>query len=245
MKMIASTKVNRAQRSMETARAYGGATNELFQSAKTKPSDDSKTLFITASSDRGLCGGIHSSVSKFTRRQLVGDKEAAPVVVLGDKAKSQLSRSNRNNIKLSFNQIGKDIPTFFEACAIVDGIRTSGLEFDNAEIIYNKFLSVIAYEATSTPVYSEETFKNSPNFAAYEISDDVLDNLQEFSFANNVYWALVEGHAAEMAAKRAAMENATKNAEEMIGKLRRIYNRGRQAVITNELIDIITGASAL
>jgi F-type H+-transporting ATPase subunit gamma len=245
MKMIASTKVNRAQRSMETARAYGGATNELFQSAKTKPSDDSKTLFITASSDRGLCGGIHSSVSKFTRRQLVGDKEASSVVVLGDKAKSQLSRSNRNNIKLSFNQIGKDIPTFFEACAIVDSIRTSGLEFDNAEIIYNKFLSVIAYEATTTPVYSEETFKNSPNFAAYEISDDVLDNLQEFSFANNVYWARVEGHAAEMAAKRAAMENATKNAEEMIGKLRRIYNRGRQAVITNELIDIITGASAL
>ncbi|CAJ0647744.1 6226_t:CDS:2, partial [Entrophospora sp. SA101] len=74
---------------------------------------------------------------------------------------------------------------------------------------------------------------------------DVLENLQEFAFANSIYWGLVEGHAAEMAAKRTAMENATKNAGEMIDRLTLTYNRGRQAVITNELIDIITGASAL
>ena len=73
------------------------------------------------------------------------------------------------------------------------------------------------------------------NFAAYEIEDDVLANLQEFTFANSIYWALVEGHASEMCAKRAAMENATSNAGDMITKLTMTYNRGRQAVITNEL----------
>jgi F-type H+-transporting ATPase subunit gamma len=127
----------------------------------------------------------------------------------------------------------------------VDTIKASGIEFDNADIIYNKFISVVSYEADVIPAFSEASFKASPNFSVYEIEDDVLANLQEFSFANGLYWAMAEGHAAEMCAKRAAMENATKNAGEMIGKLTMTYNRGRQAVITNELIDIITGASAL
>ncbi|RUP49133.1 ATP synthase F1, gamma subunit [Jimgerdemannia flammicorona] len=244
MKMIASTKVAKAQRAMENARAYGNANNAVFLSAETKPASDSNSIFIAASSDRGLCGGIHSTVAKYTRNA-IGGRPDVQVVVLGDKAKAQLSRTHRAAIALSFNQIGKDIPTFAEASAIVDIIKSSGVEFDNAHIVYNKFLSAISYEATAVEAYSEDTFKNSPNFAAFELEDDVLENLQEFTFANNVYWALVEGHAAEMAAKRSAMENATKNAGEMINKLTLTYNRGRQAVITNELIDIITGASAL
>ncbi|RUS22300.1 ATP synthase F1, gamma subunit [Endogone sp. FLAS-F59071] len=244
MKMIASTKVAKAQKAMENARTYGNANNALFESADTKPAPDSSTILIAASSDRGLCGGIHSSVAKYMRKAII-EVPDAQLVVLGDKAKAQLSRTNRNAIALSFNQIGKDIPTFSEASAIVDTIKSSGVEFDNARIVYNKFVSAISYEATVVEAFSEETFKNSPNFTAYEIEDDVLENLQEFTFANNVYWALVEGHAAEMAAKRSAMENATKNAGEMIDKLTLTYNRGRQAVITNELIDIITGASAL
>ncbi|KAJ2436249.1 atp3 gamma subunit of the F1 sector of mitochondrial F1F0 ATP synthase, partial [Coemansia sp. D1744] len=85
----------------------------------------------------------------------------------------------------------------------------------------------------------------APNFKAYEYQDEVLENLNEFLLANSLHWALVEGHAAEMAAKRSAMENATKNAGDIINRLTLQYNRGRQAVITNELIDIITGASAL
>ncbi|KAG0180701.1 atp3 gamma subunit of the F1 sector of mitochondrial F1F0 ATP synthase [Apophysomyces sp. BC1034] len=244
MKMIASTKVNKAQRSMEAARAFGVASNSLFENAETKAAEGGKTLYVAASSDRGLCGGIHSSVSKATRRALEKSPDAK-VVVLGDKPKAQLSRAVRGNLVVSFNQIGKDVPTFAEASSVVDVIKAQGVEFDSANIVYNRFVSVISYEADSIPIYSEETFKASPNFAAYEIEDDVLANLQEFNFANSVYWALTEGHAAEMCAKRAAMENATKNAGEMITKLTMTFNRGRQAVITNELIDIITGASAL
>lgn len=181
MKMIASTKVNKAQRGMEAARAFGAASNgkltrdkerkcgsdvwktrttALFENAQTSVAEDSKTLFITSSSDRGLCGGIHSSVSKFTRRA-VEQKPDAQIVVLGDKAKAQLSRALRKNIAITFNQIGKDVPTFAEACSVVDIIKAEGIEFDKAEIVYNQFKSVIAYEATTIPAYSESVLKAS------------------------------------------------------------------------------------
>jgi F-type H+-transporting ATPase subunit gamma len=206
----------------------------LFVNAETKGAEDGKTLIVASSSDRGLCGGIHSSVSKATRR-IVANTPSADIVVLGDKPKAQLSRVLRKNLAISFNQIGKDLPSFEEASSVVDIIKASEVEFDSANIVYNKFHSVVSYEADIIPVYSETAFKASPNFAVYEIEDDVLANLQEFSFANGIYWAMVEGHAAEMCAKRAAMENATKNAGEMINKLTMTFNRGRQAVITNEL----------
>ncbi|KAI9284263.1 ATP synthase F1, gamma subunit [Umbelopsis sp. AD052] len=244
MKMIASTKVAKAQKAMENARAFGSSSGALFENAETKVGEDAKTLFVTASSDRGLCGGIHSSVSKATRRAME-HRSASELVILGDKPKAQLQRIFAKNIRLSFNQIGKDIPTFAEASAIVDAIKRANIEYDDAQVVYNRFNSVISYEAVSIPVYSEEAIKASPKFASYEMEDDVLEDLQEFNFANSIFWALVEGHAAEMSAKRTAMENATKNAGEMIQKLTLTYNRGRQAQITNDLIDIITGASAL
>ncbi|CAJ0834321.1 1860_t:CDS:2 [Entrophospora sp. SA101] len=235
MKMIASTKMTRAQKAMEIARVFGSTQTSLFTHADTKPTEEGNTLVVTVSSDRGLCGGIHSSVSKASRK-LIDENSSSQLVVLGDKAKAQLARTVRDNIKLSFNQIGKAVPTYAEACAIADTVLKEKVEFDQAVIVYNHFRSVIAYEAETIPAYSEATFVKS---------DDVLENLQEFAFANSIYWGLVEGHAAEMAAKRTAMENATKNAGEMIDRLTLTYNRGRQAVITNELIDIITGASAL
>ncbi|KAF9112732.1 atp3 gamma subunit of the F1 sector of mitochondrial F1F0 ATP synthase [Mortierella sp. AM989] len=246
MKMIASTKVTKAQRAMETARSYGAASSAVYQNAHTAPLEDDNNLFVVSSSDRGLCGGIHSSVAKATRKLIAADtNDNAGVVVLGDKAKNQMSRSNRSDIKLSFNQIGKAIPTFAEASAAADTILTSGIKFDTATVVYNKFISAIAYEATPLKVFSIEAFKASDNFAAYELDDEVLQDYNEFLLANNIYWALVEGHASEMSAKRTAMENATKNAGDMVDRLTMTYNRTRQAAITSELVDIITGASAL
>ena len=107
-----------------------------------------------------MCGGIHSSVTKATRR-LLEDKPEADLVVLGDKPKAQLTRFARNNLVITFNQIGKDIPTFAEAAAIADMIKSEGIEFDTAQIVYNEFKSVIAYEANTIPVYSQEVFKSS------------------------------------------------------------------------------------
>jgi F-type H+-transporting ATPase subunit gamma len=244
MKMIAATKLTRAQRNMETARVYGQASNAFFEQTEATTNAPETSVYITVSSDRGLCGGVHSAVSKATKRAIKKTPNAT-AVVLGDKAKMQLARDHRGHIALSFSGLGKAIPTFEDACGIADALQASGVTFDKAEIVYNAFTSMISYVPSYLPVYSQGVFKEAPKFAQYEVEDDVLDNLYEFSVANSVFWALSEGYASEMAAKRMAMENATKNAGEMIDRLTMTYNRGRQAVITNELIEIIVGASAL
>jgi F-type H+-transporting ATPase subunit gamma len=244
MKMIASTKLAKAQRAMGVAKSYGVANTEVFKQSDVPTGG--KQLFIVVSSDRGLCGGIHSSVTKFTRRLLQeeGNTEAQ-LVVLGDKSKASLARIAPEHFLLSFNQIGKDIPSFADAAVIADYITSSGAEYDSVSIIYNKFISAMSYEASIMNVVNEGALRNAPAFLAYEMEDDVTKDLTEFALANAVYAALVEGHAAEISAKRNAMDNASKNAGDMITSLQMKYNRGRQAVITNELIDIITGASAL
>ncbi|KAF8625074.1 hypothetical protein AX15_005556 [Amanita polypyramis BW_CC] len=257
MKMIASTKLSKAQRAMQAGKEYGLANAEVFQhSPSDKPS--SNKLFLVMSSDKGLCGGIHSSVSKATRRALTNDPETplagrddanvdpeSPVMIIGDKSKGQLSRAVPNNLRLTFNQIGRDIPTFADAAGVADLIIKSGVKYDSVVIVYNQFVSAISYQPAILEVKGEEALKESGGFKAYENEDDATRDLFEFSLANAVYAALVEGHACEQSARRNAMDNASKNATDMIGALTMQYNRGRQAAITNELVDIITGASAL
>lgn len=240
MKTVASSKLPKASRAMAQAKVYGETSEELFKNAETKQGEG-KTLYIVASSDKGLCGGVHSQLSKATRRALENNS-SADIVILGDKAKAQLSRQAPENIVMSFNQVGKEVPTFQDAQAIADLVIKSGKEYEKIEIIYNKYVSGISYEPATIHAFSQEAFKNSPNFAAYEIEDDVLANLAEFTFANSIYWALVEGHACELSARRNAMDNASKNAGEMIDRFTITYNRTRQAVITTGLVDIVTGA---
>ncbi|KAI6126814.1 ATP synthase F1 gamma [Pisolithus sp. B1] len=229
MKMIASTKLAKAQRAMQAGKQYGSANSEIFQ--HTPPETPSKRkLFVVVSSDKGLCGGIHSSVSKATRRALAEPDQAdpaSPVMVIGDKSKAQLSRVLSQNMTMSFNQIGRDIPTFADAAGVADLIVKSGIEYDSLRSL--------------TRSYS----RKSPGFRAYEMEDDFAKDLAEFALANAIYAALVEAHACEQSARRNAMDNASNNAKDMINKLTLQYNRGRQASITNELVDIITGASAL
>ncbi|CAE6517323.1 unnamed protein product [Rhizoctonia solani] len=245
MKMIASTRLNKAQRAMATAKEYGKANNEIFGNSEATVAEGGKTLYVVVSSDRGLCGGIHSSVTKATKRALADNQGQGSVVVLGEKSKSQLSRSSAKNLELSFSQIGREVPSFADAAEIADKIITSGIEFDSVNLIYNRFVSAIAYESTAMTVFNEKALTEAPAFKAYEMEDDPTKDLVEFSLANAIYAALVEGHAAEISSRRNAMDNASKNAGDMIGRLTMQYNRGRQANITNELVDIITGASAL
>lgn len=112
---------------------------EVFKNAEA-PSDGTK-LFVVVSSDRGLCGGIHSSVTKQTRRLLAeGSNADAPIVVLGDKSKAQLVRLAPNNLALTFNQVGKDVPTFADAATIADLITTSGIKFDSVQNFFASFM---------------------------------------------------------------------------------------------------------
>ncbi|KAJ1960081.1 atp3 gamma subunit of the F1 sector of mitochondrial F1F0 ATP synthase, partial [Dimargaris xerosporica] len=198
MKMIASTKLTRAQRNMEKARVWGQTSQAFVENAEVANEADGKTLYLTVSSDSGLCGGIHSSVSKATKRVLTENPEAQ-VVVIGDKARTQLQRQFTNNVVMTFSQVGKAVPTYAQSCAIAETIKNSGLEFDKLAITYNRFNSVISYEATVIPAYSEAALARAPQFDAYEVEDDVLANLQEFLLANAIHWAIVEGHASEMA----------------------------------------------
>ncbi|CAE6475541.1 hypothetical protein ACGC1H_006269 [Rhizoctonia solani] len=245
MKMIASTRLNKAQRAMATAKEYGNANNEIFGNSEATIAEGGKTLYVVVSSDRGLCGGIHSSVTKATKRAIEQNNGQGSVVVLGEKSKAQLSRSSAKHLELSFSQIGREVPTFADAAEIADKIITSGIEFDSVNLIYNRFVSAIAYESATVTVFNEKALTEAPAFKAYEMEDDPTKDLVEFSLANAIYAALVEGHAAEISSRRNAMDNASKNAGDMIGRLTMQYNRGRQANITNELVDIITGASAL
>ncbi len=245
MKIVASTRLTKAQRAMRASRAYGQAGQQLYESAGTQAGDEGKSLVVVASSDKGLCGAVHSGLSRKVRPWLASRRESVDLVVLGDKAKAQLGRSSPRQMVLSFNQVAKDVPTFADAQAIADRIFSLGTEYSKIEVVYNRFKSAISYEPAVMEAFSEAAFRQSPNFNVFEIEDDVLTNLKEFALANTLLWALVEGHACEISARQNAMDNASKNAGDMIDRFSIIYNRTRQAVITNELVDIITGASAL
>ena len=162
MKIVASTKLNRAQRAMTESRSYGQTSNTVFENAETKPveAEGKKTLFIVASSDKGLCGGIHSGLTRATRRMLEARPDA-DLVVIGEKSKAQLGRSNSKNVVLSFAGIGKDVPTFADAQAIADQVALLPTDYGSIQIIYNKFINATSYEATPIEAFSEEAIANS------------------------------------------------------------------------------------
>ncbi|KAF2099553.1 ATP synthase F1, gamma subunit [Rhizodiscina lignyota] len=245
MKIVASTKLTRAQKAMRESRSYGQTSNTVFEKAETKPleGEGKKDLLIICSSDKGLCGGIHSGMTRRTRALLV-DHPDTDLVIVGEKCKAQLGRSSAKNVQLSFAGIGKDVPTFADAQAIADQIVLLPTDYASVSIMYNKFLNAQSYEPVTVPAYSEEAITESPNIAEFEMDDGVLENLREYSLANSLYWALAEGHACEQSARRNAMDNASKNAGDMISRYQIVYNRTRQAVITGELVEIITGATA-
>jgi F-type H+-transporting ATPase subunit gamma len=209
MKIVASTKMNRAQKAMTESRAYGQASNKVFEEAETKPEEGKKTLLVIASSDKGLCGGIHSGLTRATRRMLIDDPELE-IAIIGEKCKAQVGRSNGKNVVLSFASIGKDIPTFADAQAIADQLTMLRTDYASIKILYNKYINASSYEPTQIEAYAEEAITNSANFAAFEIDDEVLSNMREYTLANSLYWALAEGHACEQAARRNAMDVSVK-----------------------------------
>lgn len=171
MKIVSSTKLNRAQRAMNDSRNYGQTSNLVFEQAETKATQDEgkKSLLVVASSDKGLCGGIHSGLSKATRR-ILEKKPNSDVIVIGEKAKSQLSRSSAKNLILSFAGVGRDVPTFADAQAIADQIALLPTEYNDIQIIYNKFINAQSYEATALEAFSEEAILNSRELSGLFIS---------------------------------------------------------------------------
>lgn len=230
----------------DAGKDYVSAQQPAIDITKSPDGDTRQTaLLLACSSDRGLCGAIHSSVSKLCRRLAAQDRGHTRIVVLGDKAKPQIARDSRRNIVMNFNQVGRNIPTFLDAVAIWREIQANGeLQYDQVALAYNRFVSAISFDTVLVRLPTRAAISGAEKLHAYECETETISNLVSYLQLTRLYWALVEGHAAEMSSKRTAMENATKNAEAMVVALTMKYNRTRQAVITNELVDIIVGASA-
>ncbi|XP_053321399.1 ATP synthase subunit gamma, mitochondrial isoform X3 [Spea bombifrons] len=250
MKMVAAAKYAKADRELKPARVYGTGSLALYEKAEIKaPEDKKKHLLIGISSDRGLCGAIHSSVAKSIKNEIANLAETGKevmVVGVGDKLRGLLHRTHGQHLLLTFKDVGRKPPTFGDAALIASQLLNSGYEFDQGAVVFNRFRSVISYRTEDKPIFSLDTVANSENIGIYDdIDADVLRNYQEFTLANVIYYTLKESATSEQSARMTAMDNASKNASEIIDKLTLTFNRTRQAVITKELIEIISGAAAL
>uniref|UniRef100_A0A8C6KS13 ATP synthase subunit gamma n=1 Tax=Nothobranchius furzeri TaxID=105023 RepID=A0A8C6KS13_NOTFU len=240
MKMVAAAKYARAEKQLKPARVYGTGALALYEKADIKAPEDkvAKHLIVGVTSDRGLCGAIHSGVAKTIKNEianLTGSGKEVMVINVGDKLRGLLHRTHGKHILLNCKEVGRKPPNFSDASVIATELLTSGYEFDQGSVIFNRFRFV-----------SDDSNISLLNMGVYDdIDADVLRNYQEFALVNVIYLALKESSTSEQSARMTAMDSASKNASEMIDKLTLTFNRTRQAVITKELIEIISGAAAL
>jgi F-type H+-transporting ATPase subunit gamma len=249
MKMVSAAKFARAERALKASRAIGPSSTVATDLAGVEVDDAAENqLLIAVSSDRGLCGGIHSGICRNIRAHL----EALPenvntkLVLVGDRARAIMARTHTDDILVSAANVGKNPPTFSEASEVAKEITNSGYEYGKGMVMYNHFNTAASYEVKIRPAVSAAQLAASDSLSAYEdIDDECVINYAEFNLANNIFYCQLEGATSEQSARMAAMENASKNAGEMIEALQIQYNRTRQAVVTTELIEIISGAAAL
>lgn len=253
MKMVSAAKYARAERDLQKARSFSDAFPLAFRDEAEKGSEKKKpgstpTLVIAITSDRGLCGAVHSSVARKIKSFLAEaeNPDNIKIVCVGDKSRALLARAFPKNVLLAYKNFGKKPPSFADAQEVARDIIESGYDFDQGVVVYNQFKSVVSYLTSGQPVFSLDQMSNSPNIFNFDsVDSSVLQNYYEYSLASLIYYVMKENACSEQSARMSAMDNASKNAGEMIGKLALQFNRTRQAVITRELIEIISGAAAL
>ncbi|XP_034950846.1 ATP synthase subunit gamma, mitochondrial [Chelonus insularis] len=250
MKMVSAAKYNHAERDLKQARPLGQGTKIFYEQAEIKPPEtEPKQLMIAVTSDRGLCGAVHSGVSRNIRDKLLADsnlRENTKIICIGEKSRAILSRMFANNILFVASEVGRRPPTFTDASKIANEVMNSGYSFGSGSIVYNRFRSVVSYKIDELPLFDKQAVTASPKLSIYDsIDEDVLQSYLEFSLASLLFYSMKEGACSEQSSRMTAMDNASKNAGEMIDKLTLTFNRTRQAVITRELIEIISGAAAL
>jgi F-type H+-transporting ATPase subunit gamma len=271
MKMVSAAKLRRAQEQAEAARPYAERMSRvlgrLASAAASKDGappllagngKDQTHLLVVMTSDRGLCGGFNSSISRGARklaRDLKGQGKTVKIFCIGRKGRDQLKREFGNEIIGSVEDVGKPRLTFAPAEAIATKILSmfEHGEFDVCELIYNQFKSAMTQIVTIQqliPFAPAAANENEPGgvTASYEYEPDemeILSALLPKNLGMQVFRALLENAASEQGARMTAMDSATRNAGDMINKLTITYNRSRQAAITKELIEIISGAEAL
>ncbi|KAK7065238.1 ATP synthase subunit gamma, mitochondrial [Halocaridina rubra] len=247
MKMVSAAKFARAERELKPARPYGAGATAFYEKAEVKGEEGKPTeLIVACSSDRGLCGGIHSAICKYIKADLAEDSSKAAILCIGDKSRAQLSRTLAKNIIAQVGEVGRKPATFEDAGRIATFILNSGYDFGSGRIIYNRYRTVVSYDTKVLPFYNAAGISAGEKISVYDSLDaDVIQSYMEYSLASLLFYTLKEGACSEQSSRMTAMDNASKNAGEMIDKLTLTYNRTRQAVITGELIEIISGAAAV
>ncbi len=268
MQMVAAAKLRRAQDTAEAARPYaermdavlgnlakGASNNSSAPLLLTGTGKEDTHLLIVATSERGLCGGFNSTIVKLAKAkidELLGEGKTVKIITVGKKGREQMRREygeymiehvDMSEVKTlgyeNAHGIASDILTRFDAG-----------EFDVATIFFNTFKNVVEQIPTAQqliPAVFENT-DEADTATHYEYEPDenqILADLLPRSIATQIFTALLENGASEQGARMSAMDNATRNAGDMIEKLTIEFNRSRQAAITNELIEIISGAEAL
>ena len=272
MKMVAAAKLRKAQEAAEQSRPYADNMENLMDSISrgyiqtdisrnllTGNDEDKTILLVLFTSERGLCGGFNSQVSKALREKIIelqNQNKTVKVLCVGKKGYDIIKRQygdlivemiDLSSVKSIQYEDAKNISykiikMYFDA------------EFDRCLIFYNKFKSVISQIPTEQQVIPAEKSQDETNedqskdnsFFEFEPNEkEILEELLPLNFAIQIFKALLESSASEQGARMSAMDNASRNASDMIDSLTLFYNRSRQAVITKELIEIISGAEAV
>ena len=267
MKMVAAAKLRRAQDQAIASRPYTPRMDNIVSKISSKASgtsidllagkEDNKTqLLVVFSADRGLCGGFNGSITRTVRKEVQALHKNGIKVKLLMVGKKSADALNRDFGELYIDRLeGKSgKPSFTDAEILAKKIITlfENDEFGSCRVIYNKFISVISQEITYKSLIPAEVKKNEVEdnidnsiFEFEPSEEEILNDLLPRNLATQLFSSQIESTASELAARMTAMDNATRNAGEMIDKLTLLYNRTRQAVITKELIEIISGAEAV
>ena len=270
MKMVAASKLKKAQSLAEKGRSYSSGLDSIVKGLVNSSEniehpllgnnvgDKNSSLIIVVSSDRGLCGGLNSNIVKAVKKkidELEGKKKSASLVCIGKKGFDLLSGLYERMFNFEVKHINIGEIDYKSAEEIGKKILNSFYknDFQECSLFFNHFNSVISQEVKVEKLIpytrSSETDTNENNIDTYfeyePNEEEVLSKILPKNFIVQIYKAILESRASEQGARMTAMDNATRNAGEMIDNLSLKYNRQRQAIITKELIEIISGAEAL
>ena len=270
MKMVAAAKLRRAQESAEKGRPYSDKMNNIILNLSGGISDienapkllsgtgeDKIHLCVVMTSDRGLCGGFNTNIIKKAKlyfQKILNEGKTLKIITVGTKGYDQLKRNYSNQIieKITFKE-SKNI-NYFDADKVGKIVleKFEKEEFDVCHIFYNQFKNVmtqIPQKQQIIPLQKEENAdtpeKDNLNYEFEPDEDEILNNLLPKNISTQIFKAMLENSASEQGSRMTAMDNATRNAGELVDKLSIEYNRSRQAAITKELIEIISGAESL
>ncbi len=273
MKMVAASKLRRSQEKAEAARPYSSRLEEMLSSLAssaasgegiikllTGTGNDQNYVVVPVSADRGLCGGFNSSINRETFKlvkSLEGNGKKIQLMPVGKKSRDFFNRVMKDQIIESFVDLNVSSTGYESALNISNKLQELYFDgkFDKCILVFNKFKSAISQEVTQQQLIpldvsnseKEEEKENSSN-AIYDYEPDeetILKDLLPKNVSIQIFKVLLESDAGEQGARMAAMDNATRNAGEMIDSLTLKYNRTRQAFITKELIEIISGAESI